>query len=125
MKRPRSRAGARSVSAVLTRMTTRSPLGSLMEGEAYICAVCNLPVKPCAGNPTHVCRAKLRRGTVLEQLEQVTKAASRGDFGRCAACGKPFTRREKLSDPLRELCRSCQQSNKPTRRKARRQERKP
>ena len=125
MKRPRSRGGTKSVAAVLTRMTTQPHLGSQAEGEAYVCTVCNLPVKPCEGDPDHECDAKLRGATVLEHLEQASRAAQRGDFGSCAACGKPFTKREKARDPLRELCRSCQQSNKPRRRTMRRQEPEP
>lgn len=93
----------RKLRTTLTQIAEFSPLASFQDGETYICAFCNLPIKVCERKPTAFCKSKLRDGTILQLLNDV----DRGSQGFCLSCGEPIPQKILKKNPLTELCPLC------------------
>ncbi|OGU25240.1 MAG: hypothetical protein A2X66_06430 [Ignavibacteria bacterium GWA2_54_16] len=97
----------RKLKATLTEMAVTPPTASFKEGERYICAVCELPVRQCNADETKRCSSMLLVGTQLQLLRQTGK----GRPILCLRCGRAIPKRALIKNPLAELCPSCQQSS--------------
>ena len=100
----------RKLKATLTEMAETPPAASFKEGEQFICAVCELPVRQCNADETKRCSNMLLVGTELQLLRQTEKGRS----VLCIRCGGVIPKRVLTKDPLAELCPSCQHSSPKT-----------
>ena len=92
---------------VLNKMVASQDVGSIAEGERYICPTCNIPLKLCIGNPDALCRLKVTENTELSLLFNATGVGT-AVYGRCLQCGKRLSPHRMKSNPLQELCVSCE-----------------
>jgi hypothetical protein len=97
----------RKLKATLTQMAATPPTASFKEGERYVCAVCELPVRPCNADETRRCSHMILVGTQLQLLRDTEK----GNLVLCVRCGSPLPKRLLRKNPLAELCLSCQHSS--------------
>jgi DNA-directed RNA polymerase subunit RPC12/RpoP len=97
----------RKLKATLTEIAVTPPTASFKEGESYICAVCELPVRKCNADETVRCSNMLLVGTELQLLRDTGKGRS----VLCIRCGNPLAKRILAKNPLAELCPTCQQSS--------------
>jgi hypothetical protein len=97
----------RKLKATLTEMAVTPSTASFKEGESYICAVCELPVRVCNADETKRCSNMLLVGTQLQLLRETEKGRSI----LCIRCGSKIPKSVLTKNPLAELCPSCQQSS--------------
>ena len=97
----------RKLKATLTEIAVTPPTASFDEGESFICAVCELPVRACNADETKRCSNMLLVGTELQLLRETGKGRSI----LCIRCGNPVPKRVLTKNPLAELCPRCQQSS--------------
>jgi len=95
------------VNALLSKMLNEREVGSLDEGEEYICPTCNLPVKPCEEHSGNTCPVMIKGETEMAHLEQIESKLTRGESVRCINCGSAIPMRQLERNPLREVCGSC------------------
>lgn len=96
----------RKLKTALTEMSFTPPALSIAEGEAFVCSVCQLPVKLCNADPDMLCASKLLDGTQLQLLRR----SGKGRSVACLRCGGPIPKKSLENNPLTELCPSCQRS---------------
>ena len=104
-----SRKRVLAVQRVLNKMEVSEHVGSFHDGEEYICATCNLPLKLCAGNPDALCILKATGNTELSLLANRLEDEVATAYGRCKLCGRQLSHRRRLDNPLREICSSCEE----------------
>jgi hypothetical protein len=96
---------------VLTEIAATPTAMSLSEGEAFVCSVCQLPVKLCTSDPTICCAHMRLEGTELQLVRSSGKRAS----VTCVQCGTIISKSTLKKNPLTELCPSCQKSSSKSR----------
>ncbi len=112
-KDPRD-ATVRKLRSTLKLIAGTSSAMSFEEGERYICAVCDLPLKLCLSDPTRQCASMILEGTELRLLRRAAREVS-----QCVSCGTIISTKVLRKNPLAELCSSCQDrsgNSKPTKR---------
>jgi hypothetical protein len=114
-KRQSDSSTLRKLKTALTEMSFNPPALSVGEGEAFICSVCQLPIKLCNADPDMHCASKLLDGTQLQLLHR----SGKGRLVACLRCGGTIPKKSLEKNPLTELCPSCQRStskSKPSKR---------
>jgi hypothetical protein len=107
VKRHSNPASLNKLKTILTEIAATPSAVSLGEGEAFICSVCQLPVKLCTADPTICCAHMRLDGTQLQLLRTTDKRGSTA----CIRCGKTISKKTLAKNPLTELCPSCQKSS--------------
>ncbi len=95
----------RKLRTTLTQVAELSPQALFVDGDTYICAFCNLPIKVCERKPTAFCKSKLHDGTILQLLNDANRSSSR----LCLLCGGPIPQKILKKKPLAEICSLCAQ----------------
>jgi RNA polymerase-binding transcription factor DksA len=79
-----------------------------LEGaQENVCAVCDLPLKPCAVHPGHLCCVALKGGTELFELEAALIRLQSGEYGSCVRCGQEIGKQRLKAYPAAVLCKRC------------------
>jgi hypothetical protein len=97
----------RKLKATLTRLAVTPAASSFKEGESFICAVCELPVRKCNADETVRCTDMLLAGTELQLLRDTGKVRAT----LCIRCGSKISARALAKNPFAELCPGCQESS--------------
>ena len=106
-KRHSNPASLNTLKTMLTEIAATPTAVSLSEWEAFVCSVCQLPVKLCSADPTICCAHMRLEGT---QLQLLRSSEGRGSAA-CIRCGKIISKKILKKNPLTELCPSCQKSS--------------
>ncbi len=91
----------------LTEIAATPPALSFNDGEAFVCSVCQLPVKLCSADPTMCCADMRLEGTELQLIRRSGKRKSVS----CVRCGNTIPNKILKKNPLTELCPSCQNAS--------------
>jgi len=97
----------RKLRSTLKDIAGTSPAMSFTEGERYVCAVCDLPLKLCLSDPTKQCASMILEGTELRLLLRAAR-----DVSQCVSCGTVISAKVLSKNPLAELCSSCQDASR-------------
>jgi hypothetical protein len=93
----------RAMRRALSEVAATAPQAAMMEGEMYVCSVCEQPLKVCQLKRPQCCAAMMREGTKLKILRSLSAESG----GRCLSCGEPLPARLLQKDPFVEVCSNC------------------